>query len=53
MRECFWIGLIDFMLKGKNLVHYVNLFPLNDGEKNDKLMLKYFQQLKNSFCELI
>ena len=43
MCEYFCIGLIDFMLKGKYLVHYANLFSLNDGEKNDKLMLKYFQ----------
>ena len=41
----FCFGLIDFMEKkifGKNLVHYANLFSLNDCEKNDKLILKYF-----------
>ena len=37
----FCIGFIDFMLKGKSLLDYTN-FP-NDYEKNDKIMLKYFQ----------
>ena len=39
----FCIGLIDFMLKGKSLLEYTNLFsPLNDYETNDKIILKYF-----------
>ena len=33
----------DFMLKGKSLLDYTNPFSLNDYEKNDKIMLKYFQ----------
>ena len=37
------IGFIDFMLKGKSLLHYTNLFSPNDYEKNDKIILKYFQ----------
>ena len=41
----FCIGFIDFMLKGKSLLDYKNLFPPNDHEKNDKIILKYFQQL--------
>ena len=32
----FCIGFIDFMLKSKSLLHYTNLFSLNDYEKNDK-----------------
>ena len=34
------------MLKGKNLLDYTNLLSPNDYEKNDKIMLKYFQELK-------
>ena len=37
---------IDFMLKGKSLLDYTNLFSPNDYEKNDKTIPKYFQQLK-------
>ena len=39
----FCIGLIDFMLKGKSLLGYTNLFSPNDYKKNDKIILKYFQ----------
>ena len=39
----FCIGFIDFMLKGKSLLDYINLFPSNEHEKNDKIILKYFQ----------
>ena len=43
MRGYFHIGFIDFMLKGKHLSEYSNLFYPNDYEKNDKIVLKYFQ----------
>ena len=39
----FCIGFIDFVLKGKSLLDYTNLFSANDYEKNDKTILKYFQ----------
>ena len=39
----FCIEFIDFMLKGKSLLEYTNLFSPNDYEKNDKMMRKYFQ----------
>ena len=39
----FCIGFIDFMLKGKSLLDYTNLFSPNDYEKNDKIILRYFQ----------
>ena len=32
----FCIGFIDFILEGKNLLGYNNLFSLNRYEKNDK-----------------
>ena len=36
-----WI--FDFMLKGKSLLDYTDLFSPNDYEKNDEIKLKYFQ----------
>ena len=39
-------GWIDFMLKGKRFLDYTSLFSPNDYVKNDKIILKYFQQLK-------
>ena len=41
----FCIGFIDFMLRGKRLLEYTNLFSPNENEKNDKIILKYFQWL--------
>ena len=38
----FCIGFIDFLLKGKGLLQYTNLFRPNDYDKNDKTILKYF-----------
>ena len=38
----FCIGFIDFMLKSKSLLDYINLFSPNDYEKNDKIILRYF-----------
>ena len=43
MCEYFCIGFIDFMLKGKSLLDYANLVSPNQYEKNDKIILKYFQ----------
>ena len=39
----FCIGLIDFMLKGQSLLDYTNFFSPNKFQKNDKIILKYFQ----------
>ena len=45
------IGFIDFILKGKSLLEYTTFFSPNDYEKNDKIILKYFQQnLNKSKC---
>ena len=38
----FCTGFIDFMLNGKFLLEYANLFSPNDYEKNDKIILKFF-----------
>ena len=43
MYEYFCIGFIDFMLKGKSLLEYTNLFSPNEYENNGKIILKYFQ----------
>ena len=47
----FCIVFIDFMLNGRSLLDYANLFSRNDYEKNDKIILEHFQQLetKTSF----
>ena len=39
----FCIGFIDFMLKCNSLLEHTNLFSPNDYEKNDTIILKYFQ----------
>ena len=39
----FCIGFIDFMLKGKILLEYTNMFTPEDYENNDIIILKYFQ----------
>ena len=39
----FCIGFIDFVLKGKSLLEYTNLFSPSDYKKNDKIISKYFQ----------
>ena len=39
----FFIGFIEFILIGKGLLEYTNLFSLKKSEKNDKIILKYFQ----------
>ena len=38
----FCIVFIGFMLKGKSLLDYTNLFSLNDYEKNDKIILNFY-----------
>ena len=41
----FCIGFIDFMLKDKTLLKltdFTNLFPRNNFDKNDDIILKHF-----------
>ena len=47
MRGYFCIGFIDFMLKGKTLTEFTNLFSPNNVKKNDDITLKYF--MKNAY----
>ena len=43
MCGCFCIGFIDFMLAGKTLIDYTNLFSLYDLNKNDNIIFSYFK----------
>ena len=38
----FCIGFIDFMLAGKTLTDFTNLFSPNNLKKSDNIILKYF-----------
>ena len=42
MCRYFCIGFIDFMLVGKTLTEYTNLFSLNNFKENDGIILNYF-----------
>ena len=39
----FSIAFMRYMLAGKTLLDYSNLFSLNDYKKNDKIIYKYFK----------
>ena len=39
----FCIGFIDFVLTGKKLTDYTNLFSANDFKKKDDIILSYFK----------
>ena len=38
----FCIGFIDFMLAGKTLTDFTNLFSWNNFKKDDDMILKHF-----------
>ena len=38
----FCTGFIDFMLAGKTLTGFTNLFSPNNFKKNDDIILNYF-----------
>ena len=38
----YFIRFIDFMLEGKRLLDYANVFSVNEYEKNHITVLKYF-----------
>ena len=39
----FWIGFIDFMLAGKKLADFTNMFSLHDFKENGDIILSYFK----------
>ena len=41
----FCIGFIDFMLAGKTLIDYTNLFSPYNFNKNDQIILSYFKDV--------
>ena len=43
MSGYFSIGFIDFILAGKKLTEYTNLFSPHDFKKNDSIILSYFK----------
>ena len=43
----FCIGFIDFILVGKTLIDYTNLFSSYDFNKNDIIILSYFKDAWN------
>ena len=43
MCGCSYVGFICLMLKGISLLDCANLFSPIENEKNDKIMLEYFQ----------
>ena len=42
----FCVGFIDFMLKGKSLLEYTNLFSANNYEKNDEYFVNCIKYRK-------
>ena len=43
MCGCICIRFLEFMLKGKSLLDYTNLFSPNNYKESEKIILKYFQ----------
>ena len=43
MCGCFCIGFTDFMLAGKKLTNFTNMFSPHDFKKNDDIILSYFK----------
>ena len=43
MRGYFRIGFIDFMLAGKKLTHFTNMFSPHNFKKNDDIILSYLR----------
>ena len=40
----YFITFIEYMLEGKTLLDYPNLFSPKNYKKNDKVMYKYFKE---------
>ena len=43
MCGCFCIEFINYILKGKTLLDYTNLFSPNDFKKNDRIIKRIFK----------
>ena len=42
----YCIAFIEYMLPGKTWLDYTNLFSLSDYKKNDKIIYKYFKDIR-------
>ena len=49
----FCIGFIDFMLAGKTLIDYTNLFSPYDFNKNDSIIFSYFKDVWKKVNKLL
>ena len=49
--DIFVLDLLIFVLKGDSLFYYTNLLSATECERNNKIILKYCQLLKNSLCD--
>ena len=49
----FCIRFIDFMLPGKKLIDYTNLFSPYDFKKNNNIVLSYFKNEMNECNSII
>ena len=47
----FCIGFIDFMLAGKKMTDFTNIFSPHDFEKNDDIILSYFKDESMQFYQ--
>ena len=45
MCRFYCITFIKYMLAGRTLLDYTNLFSSNDYKKNDKIIYKYFKDI--------
>ena len=41
----YYIAFIEYMIVGRNLLHYNSLFSPNDYEKNNKIIYMYFKDI--------
>ena len=44
MCEFYCIAFIEYMLEGKTLLYYTNLFSLNDYKRNENIIYKHFKE---------
>ena len=43
MSGFYCVDFIEYMLAGKTLLEYTNLFSLDDYKKNEKIIYEYFK----------
>ena len=53
MNEYFFIVFINFLLKGKQLIDYTNLFAPKECKNNYKIVQTFFQDIKSKSLEVL